>query len=116
MEQMVDRRDWLRERRAAVEASYDAEAPCYDENPYPVETQRRFVERLVATCPPDGIVLDAPCGTGQHFPLVAAAGRRVVGIDQRRGCWPRRGREAPLSPSIRSASRNSSLRRNFARR
>ncbi len=85
MGQMVDRRDWLRERRAAVEASYDADAPSYDENPYPVETQRRFVERLVATCPPGGMVLDAPCGTGQYFALVAAAGRRVVGIDQSAG-------------------------------
>ena len=81
----MDRRAWLLERRAAVEASYDFEAPTYDEDPYPVETQRRFVERLVATCPPDGIVLDAPCGTGQYFGLVAAAGRRVVGIDQSAG-------------------------------
>ena len=81
----MDRRGWLIERRAAVEASYDAEAPSYDEYPYPVETQRRFIERLVATCPPDGIVLDAPCGTGQYFALIAAAGRRVVGIDQSAG-------------------------------
>src|SRR6476620_3363418 len=73
------------ERRAAVEASYDAEAPAYDEDPYPAETQKRFVERLVATSPPGGIVLDAPCGTGQYFALVAAAGRRVVGIDQSAG-------------------------------
>jgi cyclopropane fatty-acyl-phospholipid synthase-like methyltransferase len=28
------------------------------------------------------MVLDAPCGTGRYFPLVAAAGHRVVGIDQ----------------------------------
>jgi len=81
----MDRVAWLLERRAAVEASYDSEAPTYDENPYAVETQRRFVERLVATCPPDGVVLDAPCGTGQYFALVAAAGRRVVGIDQSAG-------------------------------
>ena len=81
----MDRVAWLLERRAAVEASYDSEAPTYDENPYAVETQRRFVERLVATCPPDGVVLDAPCGTGPYFALVAAAGRRVVGIDQSAG-------------------------------
>ena len=49
---IVNRPEWLLERRAAVEATYDAEAPSYDEHPYPVETQRRFVERLVATCPP----------------------------------------------------------------
>ena len=73
------------ERRAAVEASYDADAATYDQDPYPVATQRQFVERLVATCPPEGIVLDAPCGTGQYFALVAAAGRRVVGIDQSAG-------------------------------
>ena len=85
MDGPVDRRDWLLQRRAAVEATYDAEAPSYDEHPYPVETQRRFVERLLATCPHGGIVLDAPCGTGQYFSLVAAAGRRVVGIDQSAG-------------------------------
>ncbi len=78
----MDRRAWLLERRAAVEAAYNAEARTYDEHPYRVDTQHRFVERLVATCPPDGLVLDAPCGTGQYFPQVAAAGRRVVGIDQ----------------------------------
>ena len=85
MDGPVDRRDWLLQRRAAVEATYDAEAASYDEHPYPVDTQRLFVERLVATCPPNGIVLDAPCGTGQYFSLVAAAGRRVVGIDQSAG-------------------------------
>jgi SAM-dependent methyltransferase len=81
----MDRREWLLERRAAVEAAYDAEARTYDEHRYPVDTQHRFVERLVAACPPDGIVLDAPCGTGQYFPLVGSAGLRVVGIDQSAG-------------------------------
>ena len=85
----MDRRDWLLERRSAVEATYDAEAPSYDEHPYPAAMQRRFVERLVGLCPPDGIVLDAPCGTGQYFPLVASAGRRVVGIDQSAGMLER---------------------------
>lgn len=31
------------------------------------------------------MVLDAPCGTGKYFAAVAAAGRRVVGIDQSAG-------------------------------
>lgn len=81
----LDRRAWLLERRAAVEAAYDAEASTYNANPYPVERQQRFVDALVGTCPPDGIVLDAPCGTGQYFARVVAAGRRVVGIDQSAG-------------------------------
>src|SRR4249919_1179287 len=82
---VIERQAWLMERRAAVEAAYDAEAADYDDNPYPVEMQRAFVSRLLATCPPDALVLDAPCGTGQYFPLVAAAGCRVVGIDQSAG-------------------------------
>jgi SAM-dependent methyltransferase len=81
----VERSAWLDERLAAVEAEYDAEAPTYDEDPYPVETQRRFVSRLLDTCPDDGLVLDAPCGTGLYFPQVASAGRRVVGIDRSAG-------------------------------
>ena len=30
-------------------------------------------------------MLDAPCGTGKYFPLVAAAGHQVVGADQSAG-------------------------------
>jgi SAM-dependent methyltransferase len=82
---IVDRRTWLEERRAAVQAAYDAEASTYADNPYPIEVQHRFVARLLDTCPPGGIVLDAPCGTGLYFPLVAASGRSVVGIDQSAG-------------------------------
>jgi cyclopropane fatty-acyl-phospholipid synthase-like methyltransferase len=81
----MDRRTWLAERRAATEAVYDDEAPGYDEDLYPAEMQATFVARLLATCPPDGIVLDAPCGTGRYFPLVAASGRRIVGVDQSAG-------------------------------
>ena len=79
------RRTWLDERRAAVRADYDADASTYDDELYPATSHRSFVERLLATCPPGGIVLDAPCGTGQYFALVAAVGRRVVGIDQSAG-------------------------------
>ncbi len=81
----MDRRAWLAERRAAVEADYDADAATFDEDPYPAAMQADFVARLVETCPPGGVVLDAPCGTGRYFPLVTEAGRRVVGIDQSAG-------------------------------
>jgi len=81
----VDRRAWIDERRAAVMADYDAEAATYDQNPYPNEVQQEWVRRLLATCRPSGTVLDAPCGTGRYFPLVAESGRRVVGIDQSAG-------------------------------
>lgn len=66
-----------------VQATYDGEAPTYDnEADYPAALQQVFVRRLVETCPEGGLVLDAPCGTGRYFELVIEAGRRVVGIDQ----------------------------------
>ena len=83
----VDRRTWLNERRAAVEAQYDEEAPGYDQEggTYPTPLHSSFVDRLLATCPPGGRVLDAPCGTGKYFDQVVTSGRRVVGVDQSSG-------------------------------
>ena len=83
----MDRKEWLAERRAAVQAQYDEEAPSYDdeEAAYPVPLHATFVGRLLATCPPGGRILDAPCGTGKYFAQVAASGRRVVGVDQSAG-------------------------------
>ena len=80
-----DRDAWLKERRAAVEAEYDAEAAGYDDDPYPATSHLTFVRRLLDTCPAGGTVLDAPCGTGQYFHLVRASGRDVVGTDQSAG-------------------------------
>ena len=82
---MIERRRWLDERRAAVEAQYDAEAAEYDRNPYPTTSHDAFVRRLLETCPVGGTILDAPCGTGKYFEVVRAAGRQVVGIDQSAG-------------------------------
>jgi 2-polyprenyl-3-methyl-5-hydroxy-6-metoxy-1,4-benzoquinol methylase len=82
----MDRRAWLDERRVAVELDYTQDAPDYETGNYPIsDTHRTFVERVVAACPPNGIVLDVPCGTGRYFELVVGAGRRVVGADQSRG-------------------------------
>jgi len=36
---------------------------------------------MLRLIPPGGTVLDAPCGTGKYFPLVAAAGHLVAGAD-----------------------------------
>jgi SAM-dependent methyltransferase len=82
----MDRRTWLAERRAAVELDYTRDAPDYETGNYPIsDTHRAFVERVIAACPPDGVILDAPCGTGRYFELVVAAGRHVVGADQSAG-------------------------------
>jgi len=81
----MDRRVWLAERRQAVIASYDAEAPTYDEHEYPSDMQREWVARALRLIPPGGTVLDAPCGTGKYFPVLAAAGHPVVGADQSAG-------------------------------
>jgi SAM-dependent methyltransferase len=81
----VDRRTWLAERRAAVAACYDAEAADYDTTSYPTGTQREWVAGLLRRCQPASVVLDAPCGTGMYFAMVAAAGHRVAGIDQSAG-------------------------------
>ena len=81
----MDRTAWLRERREAVRAEYDADAATYDDSPYPTTSHSAFIDRLIATCPVGGIMLDAPCGTGQYFARIRDAGRRVVGIDQSAG-------------------------------
>jgi len=81
----MDRAAWLRDRREAVRADYDADAATYDDSPYPTTSHGAFIDRLIASCPPGGVILDAPCGTGQYFARVRDAGRRVVGIDQSAG-------------------------------
>jgi SAM-dependent methyltransferase len=81
----MDRQTWLDMRQAAVVTAYDADAPTYGDDAYPNDSQREFVARLLEACPPSGLVLDAPCGTGRYFAQVADAGRRVVGIDPSAG-------------------------------
>ena len=85
----MDRRAWLAERRAAVVAAYDAEAATYGDHEYPSDLQQEWVARVLRRIPPGGVVLDAPCGTGKYFPLVAAAGHRVAGVDQSAGMLAR---------------------------
>jgi SAM-dependent methyltransferase len=86
----MERREWLDEQRVGAEDWYDRLSPTYDEDDVPItSTHRRFVERVVASCPPGGAILDAPCGTGRYFAFVLGAGRTVVGIDQSAGMLAR---------------------------
>ena len=81
----MNRQEWLAERRAALAAAYDAEAATYDDERHPWDMQREWVARVLRQIPPGGTVLDAPCGTGKYFPMLAAAGVRVAGADQSAG-------------------------------
>src|SRR6266576_7153321 len=85
----MERQKWLAERRAALAAAYDAEAAAYDDQRHPWDMQREWVARVLGLIPPGGTVLDAPCGTGKYFALLAAAGHRVAGADQSAGMLAR---------------------------
>jgi cyclopropane fatty-acyl-phospholipid synthase-like methyltransferase len=85
----MERQAWLADRRAALVIYYDATtATCSDEE-YPWEAQREWVALVLRMIPPGATVLDAPCGTGKYFPLLAAAGARVAGADQSAGMLAR---------------------------
>jgi SAM-dependent methyltransferase len=74
----------------SAEERYDRlYSPTYDEDSPITPTHRRIDEKVIESCPPDGVILDAPCGTGRYFELVLAAGRTVVGIDQSAGMLAR---------------------------
>ena len=85
----IERQKWLAERRAALVAAYDAEAATYDDQRHPWDMQREWVARVLGLIPPGGTVLDAPCGTGKHFAMLAAVGHRVAGADQSAGMLAR---------------------------
>lgn len=85
----MERQVWLAERRAALVAGYDADAATYGDDEYPWDMQRDWVARVLRLIPPGGTVLDAPCGTGKYFPMLAAAGARVAGADQSAGMLAR---------------------------
>jgi SAM-dependent methyltransferase len=81
----VERQVWLAERRAALVSGYDAGAATYGGEEYPWDMQREWVARVLRLIRPGATVLDAPCGTGKYFPMLAAAGVRVAGVDQSAG-------------------------------
>jgi ubiquinone/menaquinone biosynthesis C-methylase UbiE len=99
----MERQVWLAERRAALVAGYDADAATYGDEEYPADMQREWVARVLRLIPPGATVLDAPCGTGKYFPMLAAAGHRVVGVDQSAGMLAR-ARERGIAFSLECTS------------
>lgn len=61
-------------------------------------SHRKFVERFLRLCPPEGLILDAACGTGKYWPMFHATGRTVVGTDQSQGMLDRAHEKFPKVP------------------
>ncbi|HZB48390.1 MAG TPA: class I SAM-dependent methyltransferase [Mycobacteriales bacterium] len=97
----AQRRAFLDERRAASARRYDElHAPSYDEHWGDIDpTHRACVDRLVASTPDGGLVVDAACGTGKYWPQLLAAGRRVLGLDQSAGMLARALAKHPDVPT-----------------
>ncbi len=78
----TDRAAWLRELRRENERQEDALVEVFDAEWGAIEDDHRaWIERFLGELPPDGRVLDAPCGTGKYFGLVVASGRALLGVD-----------------------------------
>ncbi len=81
------RATWLAEVRREGQRRYDEQfSPTYDRDDSPIgDTHRRFVHSVVSSCPPGGVVLDAPCGTGKYFAIMLGRWLSVIGCDQSPG-------------------------------
>ena len=101
----MERQVWPADRRAALVAAYDAEAAAYGDEEYPSDMQREWVARVLRLIPPGGTVLDAPCGMGKYFAMLATAGHRVAGADQSAGMLARaRARARGIAFSLEHTS------------
>lgn len=82
-----------RNDRADVRATYDTVAEAYARWFPGTEPEQaadlQMVGRFTASLPAGGRVLDAGCGTGRMLPLLAGAGREVVGVDLSQGMLAR---------------------------
>jgi len=81
----MDRTEWLAERRAVVERSYDTLAPTYDQYDPATPMHLHSVARFIGQVPQGGTVLDAACGTAPYAGLVLDAGLAYIGVDQSAG-------------------------------
>lgn len=81
----MERTQWRQERRLWNEVQMDTiYARQYDQrwgseiNP----THRQMLERFLDSCPGEGYLLDAACGTGKYWPMLLGRGFSVLGTDQ----------------------------------
>ena len=97
----MDRSAWLKKQRRLTEQQEDTiYAPIYDENWGAIDpTHQQFFNRFLDLCPPQGLILDAACGTGKYWPLILASGRTVFGIDQFQGMLAHAEAKFPDVPS-----------------
>ena len=76
----MDRSTWLADRQANAEAYFDVlRAPTDPDDDWVTQEHLRFVDAVVESCPPAGLVLDAACGTGTFFGRILETGRSVIG-------------------------------------
>ncbi len=79
----MDRSDWLEQTRGDIEKLQDAEAPIYDDNFGFIQSKHQlFIDKFLSLCPQEGMILDAPCGTGKYWQIILDSGRPIFGIDQ----------------------------------
>ncbi|MDX1534640.1 MAG: class I SAM-dependent methyltransferase [Thermoplasmata archaeon] len=92
----MDREAWLAERRREVEKDYTRDGATYDEG-YDSKTplHLQFVRRIIELSPPDGIVLNAACGTGRYTGMVLEGGLQIIGTDQSQGMLARAAEKYP---------------------
>lgn len=77
------RRRFVAEQRLISQNHFDQTAWEYDERYGRLERIRsECVARVLAAIEPGQEVLDAACGTGKYFGVLAAGGHRIFGIDQ----------------------------------
>lgn len=77
------RREFINEQRHVATTHFDTTASTYDDRFGEIAPLNgEFVARLLEVTKPGEAILDAACGTGRFFGLLASRGNPVFGVDQ----------------------------------
>jgi SAM-dependent methyltransferase len=97
----MNRFSWLTAKRRAIEERYDRLwASIYDDNWGAIDPlHKHLLTQIVNTCPANGIILDAACGTGKYWPILLASERELMGIDQSEKMLERASEKFPQVPT-----------------